>query len=96
MGRAKEAVTVSQRNINLREARLYRWPKDPQRNRDVAVGLPNHALILNAAGMKAQACASAQRAVAVWKSIELRGDLGSRDAKNDVPEARAAAFKHCG
>lgn len=96
MGRAKEAVTVSQRNINLREARLRRSPKDPQRNRDVAVGLPNHALILNAAGMKAQACASAQRAVAVWKSIELRGDLGSRDAKNDVPEARAAAFKYCG
>ena len=95
LGRVEEAVTASTRSVVLREARLASAPNDPLRSRELAVALPNHAGILKAAGRRAEACATATRAVELWHSIALRGDLGGRDAKVDVPEAKSKADAYC-
>ncbi len=95
LGRTAEAVTASNNSIALRRARLARAPHDPQRNRDLAVALPNHADVLAHAGKGSEACAATQEAVQLWASIRTSGNLGKRDAAKDVPEAANMASKLC-
>lgn len=96
LGRQADAVRISNRSVALRERRLARAPGDPQRNRDLAVALPDHAEILAKAGDRPAACAAARRAAGRWDDIRRRGDLGERDAKNDVREANSAVAKFRG
>ena len=96
LGRMDEAVLASERSIALRESRLAQVPKDAQRSRELAVALPNHAVILEKSRRNKEACAAANRAVALWQGIQARGELGARDAKVDVPDAKARATQYCG
>lgn len=96
MGRMAEAVAASNASIDLRRARLARAPGDPQRNRDLAVALPNHAAVLARAGKRGEACAVAQEAVRQWAAIRAAGNLSERDAAKDVPEAAKVAARLCG
>lgn len=95
MGRMAEAVAASNASIDLRRARLARVPGDPQRNRDLAVALPNHAEVLARAGKRREACAIAQEAVREWAAIRAAGNLSARDAAKDVPEAERTASRFC-
>lgn len=96
LGRHREAVAASNASLALRRQRLAREPRDPQRNRDLAVALPVHAEMLARAGLAAQACAAAQEGVRAWLAIRAAGNLGSRDAAKDLPEAQVAARRLCG
>ena len=96
MGRMAEAVAASNASIALRRERLARVPHDPQRNRDLAVALPNHAEVLARAGSHRAACNAAQEAVRQWTAIRAAGNLGARDAAKDVPEAAKVATRLCG
>lgn len=94
-GRVREAVQVSSASIALREARLSRVPSDPQRTRDLAVALPNHAELLAKSGDRRAACKAATRGVAVWLAIRAQGNLSKRDAANDVPAALEVKARLC-
>ncbi len=93
--RFAEAVDASNASIALRRQRLARAPRDPQRNRDLAVALPQHAAVLAAAGAAREACAAATEAVQTWEAIRGAGSLSQRDATHDLPKARLVAASLC-
>jgi hypothetical protein len=95
MGHQADAANAAKHSVDLREARLRDQPGDPHIRRDVAVAMPNYAMILARAGRTKEACAAARRAVALWDEIARRGDMGKRDARVDVPEAKASVARHC-
>jgi len=96
LGRHEQAAAVSQRSVDLRQARLAGAPGDPQRRRDLAAALPNHAGILGHAGRREAACAAARQAIGLWQALRAAGDLSPRDARTDIPPAEAAVRTHCG
>lgn len=96
LGRHGEAASVSQRSIDLRQARLAAAPDDPQRRRDLAAALPNHAGILAHAGRREAACAAAHQAVSAWQALRAAGELSPRDARAEVPAAEASVRTYCG
>jgi serine/threonine-protein kinase len=95
MGRHGEAATVSQRSIDLRQASLASAPTDQQRQRDLAVALPNHAGILGHAGRREAACTAARQAVSLWQALRAGGALSARDARTEIAPAEAAVRTHC-
>jgi eukaryotic-like serine/threonine-protein kinase len=95
LDRPGEAVIASNASIALRRARLARAPRDPQRNRDLAVALPNHADVLARAGRTGEACTAAREGARQWQSIRAAGNLGARDAAKDLPAAVAMAARLC-
>ena len=95
MGRLKEAVAASNASVALRRTRLAREPLDPQRNRDLAVALPNYAEVLARAGMRAEACVAVREGIRQWEAIRTAGNLGNRDAAKDVPDAVQMAARLC-
>jgi eukaryotic-like serine/threonine-protein kinase len=95
MGRMTQAVDASNASIALRRARLARAPDDPQRNRDLAVAMPQHAEVLARAGQQGEACRAAQSGLQIWQNIRAAGNLGKRDAAKDFPEAKAMAARLC-
>lgn len=95
LGRGAEALTPSTASVALREARLRRSPGDPQRMRDLAIGLAPHARLLAKVGRDADACAAAARAFAVWNDIRARGHLGALDARKNLPASEALRQELC-
>lgn len=95
MGRHAEAVVPSTESLTIRRKRFARAPQDPQRTRDVAVAIPNHARILLAAGRPAEACAEITEGVRMWHMIRSRGDLSLKDAKGDLPKSEALQKEIC-
>lgn len=95
LGRGAEALTPSGASVALRDARLRRSPGDPQRMRDLAIGLAPHARLLAAAGRDADACAAAARAFAIWNDIRARGRLGTLDARKNLPDSEALRKDLC-
>jgi serine/threonine-protein kinase len=96
MGRHNEAAAVSQRSMDLRQARLASDPRNWQRRRDLAVALPNHAVILAHAGRREAACAAARQAILLWQAMRAGGLLTPRDARIDIPPAETAMRTYCG
>lgn len=96
LGRHDEAAAVSQRSVDLRQTRLAGALQDPQRRRDLAAALPNHAGILAHAGRREAACAAARQAIGLWQALRSAGDLSPRDARTEIPPAEAAVRTHCG
>jgi tetratricopeptide (TPR) repeat protein len=95
LGRHDEAAALSRLGFSLRTARLARTPGDPQHLRDVGVAGANHARILAEAGAREEACAAAQAAEQAWEAIRRAGDLGARDAENELAPVAAAARSYC-
>ncbi len=95
LGRHAEAIAASNSSIALRRQRLAREPHDPQRNRDLAVALPNHALVLSSGGKKQEACSSSREAVQQWQLIRKARNLSARDAAKVLPEAAKVAKQLC-
>lgn len=95
MGRHAEAVTPSTESMTIRRRRFARASEDPQRTRDVAIAIPNHARILRAAGKSAEACAEIREGVRLWRLIQSRGDLSAKDARDEVPEVEALQKEIC-
>lgn len=95
MGRLSEAVGPSTESMTIRRKRFARAPKDPQRTRDVAIAIPNHARILHTARRQAEACAEITEGVRMWRLIRSRGDLSAKDARDEVPEAEALQKEFC-
>lgn len=94
-GRIVAAITPSAASVALREARLAGTPADPQRMRDLAIGLAPHAELLGEAGRHADACAAAERAVAMWARIDAAGHLGALDKRKNQPNAKALQGRFC-
>jgi eukaryotic-like serine/threonine-protein kinase len=95
LGRLRDALVPSTASVTLRTARLARSPQDPQRMRDLAIGLAPNAELLAKAGKRADACAAAARAVATWAEIKAKGRLGALDARKNVPHSGALQEKFC-
>lgn len=95
MGDAVAAARISSQSIALRRGRLAASPDDPQRRRDLAVALVNHAELLAQADRAAEACTAAREDRALWHAIDRAGQLGARDRAHDVPLAEAAVAKFC-
>ncbi|WP_421839027.1 protein kinase domain-containing protein [Novosphingobium sp.] len=96
LGDRQAAADVSGESIEIRRRRLAAAPGDPQRRRDLAVALINHAGILATAGKRDTACALAHEDVALWTAMERDHQLGARDRSNDLPNARKAVADYCG
>ena len=95
MGRVAGALIPLKSGIDLREARLAAAPRDPERARDLAVGLIQQARMLGLAGRTAEACAVATRNMELWQRIEVRGDLSAHDAANEVSKTGTLQKKFC-
>lgn len=95
MGATRAALVPSARSIALRSERLARTPHDPQRMRDLAIGLAPHAELLARTGQPAAACAAATRAVSTWAAIRAAGALGALDARKNLPHSETLKRKFC-
>ncbi|MDB5680923.1 MAG: hypothetical protein JWO16_728 [Sphingomonas bacterium] len=95
MGRVADALVPLKSGIDLREARLAAAPRDPERARDLAIGLIQQARVLALAGRSAQACSVATRNVELWQRIKARGDLSAHDAANEVSKTGTLQKKFC-
>lgn len=95
MGRPIEAVDPSLESMMIRRKRFAGAPKDPQRTRDVAIAIPNHARILRAAGKNREACAEITEGVRLWHLIRTRGDLGAKDARDELPKTEGLQKDFC-
>ncbi|OYW47083.1 MAG: hypothetical protein B7Z08_07535 [Sphingomonadales bacterium 32-68-7] len=96
LGRGRDALVPSGASVALREARLARSPGDPQRMRDLAIGLAPHATLLAQLGNAAEACAAATRAVGVWTQIRAQGRLGALDERKNMPQSETLQQESCG
>ncbi len=95
MGRVREALVPSVASVTLREQRLARTPNNPQRLRDLAIGIAPYAELLAKAGEPQKACAAATRAVGVWAEIKAKGQLGALDARKNMPHSGTLKEKLC-
>lgn len=93
--RDDEALAPSLASIALRERRLARSANDPQRARDLAIGLMPHAELLAEIGRPTEACAAATRAVAQWHAIRAKARLGALDARKNLPKSEALKAQFC-
>lgn len=94
--RRDEAAAMSRMGFALRTARLARAPTDPQNRRDVGVAGANHARLLADAGQRQEACVAARAAASAWEALRRDGDLGPRDAQNELAPVVAAVRTYCG
>jgi len=94
-GHVRAALMPSAASITLRRRRLARSMGDPQRMRDLAIGLAPHAALLARAGQRGEACTSAREAVAIWDEIRRRGHLGLLDARKNLPHSKMLAKTFC-
>ncbi|MBX9662259.1 serine/threonine-protein kinase [Novosphingobium sp.] len=96
LGEKQAAAKVSGEGIAIRRRRLAGAPSDPQRRRDLAVALVNHAALLAEAGQRGAACATVREDVALWQALARDNQLGARDRSNDLPKAQEAVVRYCG
>ena len=94
-GRAVEAQAMSAASIALRRERLTQAPHDPQRSRDLAIGLLAQAQLLDRVHARAAGCAAIREDVALWSAIERAGNLSRHDAASNVPTAQAYRDQRC-
>lgn len=95
MGRIDAALGPLRAGIALREARMAAAPRDPQRARDLAIGLIQQARVLGLAGQHDAACEVADRNAALWRQISTRGDLSAHDAAREVSKTETIRKKYC-
>jgi hypothetical protein len=95
LGRKADALVPSAASVALREKRLAGAPDDPQRMRDLAIGLGSHVDRLGDAGRRGEACLTARRTVMIWGRITALKHLGARDARNNVPKSNARVGIFC-
>lgn len=95
MGKHRDALIPSVASVTLREQRLARTPNNPQRMRDLAIGIAPYAELLAKAGEPQKACAAATRAVGVWADIKAQGQLGALDARKNLPHSGTLKEKFC-
>lgn len=93
--RHADAAAMSRLGFSLRTTRLVRSPGDPQSRRDVGVAGANHARILAEAGATAEACAAARMSEQAWEALRRAGDLGGRDAENEIRPVAEAVRRYC-
>lgn len=95
LGRKADALVPSAASVALRDKRLAAAPGDPQRMRDLAIGLGSHVDRLGDAGRPGEACIAARRAVAIWQRITTLKRLSARDARKNVPESAERVKRYC-
>ncbi|MEP6785205.1 MAG: serine/threonine-protein kinase [Sphingomonadales bacterium] len=95
MGRIREALAPSLASVTLREQRLLHAPDNPQRLRDLAIGITPYAELLAKAGEHQKACEAATRSVAIWTEIRDSGQLGALDARKNLPHSGMLKEKFC-
>ena len=95
LGRAGDALVPLRASVALRDHRLAGAPDDPQRMRELAIGLGAHVDRLGEAGLAVEACAAARRTVALWGRIKALGRLGALDARKNVPRSAERVRMHC-
>lgn len=95
LGERQAALAPAAASVALRESRLQKEPRDPQRARDLAVGLEAASRLFAAVGRKAQACSLARRSDAQWRAIQAAKHLGQRDANDTWPKARSSIARFC-
>lgn len=96
LGDNAAALKPADASLALREARLRLAPGDPQRLRDLAVGLEANARRYAAAGRQDDACGLSRRSDQTWRRIQADGRLGQRDLNETWPKARDAVSRFCG
>lgn len=95
LGRVDEALIASRASAALRRARLARSPDDPQRLRDLAIGLAPYARILAQHGDRGAACAAGREALSAWRRTQALGQLGTLDARKNLPDAVSLVASFC-
>jgi eukaryotic-like serine/threonine-protein kinase len=95
LGETVRALEPSRASVALRQKRLAAAPGDPQRMRDLAIGLAPNAELLARAGRLVEACAAASQAVSVWDSIRAAGKLGAKDAAKNLPHSGTLQKTYC-
>lgn len=90
------ALAPANKSLALRQRRSEGSPGDPQRARDLAVGLEANSRLYAAAGRRIEACALARRSDAQWRAIQLANHLGQRDANDTWPKAKRSIASFCG
>lgn len=95
MGRLDVALGPLLRGNAFREARLAAHSGDGAARRDLAIGLAQQARVSASAGRKAEACALAERTLALWAKLEGQGALTPRDAAKERPVADALRRANC-
>lgn len=95
LGRPVDALVPSKASVALRERRLADAPNDPQRMRDLAIGLGSHVDRLGEAKLPEEACAVARRTVALWSQIKALKRLGALDARKNVPRSAERVRTYC-
>jgi serine/threonine-protein kinase len=95
LGRKTDALVPSAASVALREKRLASAPDDPQRMRDLAIGLGSHVDRLGDAGRRNEACLAARRTVSIWARITTLKHLGARDARKNVPQSNERVKIFC-
>ncbi len=93
--RKADALVPSAASVALREKRLAASPEDPQRMRDLAIGLGSHVDRLGEAGRGGEACLAARRTVAIWGQITALKHLSARDARKNVPQSNERVKNFC-
>ncbi|MBO9670759.1 MAG: serine/threonine protein kinase [Sphingobium sp.] len=96
LGRKADALVPSAASVALRDKRLAASPADPQRMRDLAIGLGSHVDRLGEAGRGGEACLAGRRAVAIWDRITALKHLGALDARKNVPKSAERVKTYCG
>jgi len=95
-GRKADALVPSSASVALREKRLAASPADPQRMRDLAIGLGSHVDRLGDDGRRGEACLAARRTAAIWGQITALKHLGALDARKNVPKSAERVKTYCG
>lgn len=96
LGRKADALVPSSASVALREKRLAASPNDPQRMRDLAIGLGSHVDRLGDDGRRGEACLAARRTIALWAQIRALKHLGALDARKNVPKSAERVKAYCG
>ena len=95
LGEFARALLPSRASVALRRKRLAASPGDPQRMRDLAIGLAPNAELLAKAGRLGDACQAASEAVALWADIRAAGKLGAKDAAKNLPHSGTLQKRFC-
>ncbi|MBI1197490.1 MAG: protein kinase [Phenylobacterium sp.] len=95
LGRHRDAIEPALQSVTLREARAALEPDDPQRARDLAIGLETASHVFARGGRRAEACRLATRSAERWAMIAARGRLSKRDAEKNQPAAAKARDDYC-
>ena len=93
--RFDEAITITEADLLLKQARAAQAPEDAERWRDVAVPQRNLAVFYSEKGDRASACRVTRQGIAAWTLVDQKWGLSDLDRRNELEVMRAALKSRC-